>query len=225
MVIGLCTFVKHPDNDEAVLVTGGQFLILFIPSHNLHCTCVTKSKLRETAHKKEANTKHTDTVLTSHVSSFLPLWPSSVWFIERLLGAARPFSLASSGKNKHNLKINYWLTDAFHSSMYRNKQFTMFRTFCLSTYIYIEILLVPGSHLCKSQVWELLKGHPLLHKRWNPDLCSKTHTLKPYCLESQSEDTTNSKANSPDKQVIYAETAVIISKKRLFKKNNWKCCS
>lgn len=116
------------------------------------------------------------------------------------------------------------MTDAFHSSilcwMYRNKQFTMFSHFvCL----YIEILIVPGSHLCKSQVWGLLKGHPLLHKRWNPDLCSKTHTSKPYCLESQSEDTTNSKANSPDKNKSFMQKQLSLSaKKRLFKKNNWK---
>lgn len=100
------------------------------PALHLH----NQIKAQRISTQKEANTKHTDTVLTSHVSSFLPLWPSSVWFIERLLGAARPFSLASSGKNKRNLFINYWLTDAFHSSilcwMYRNNVLT----FCLSIY-------------------------------------------------------------------------------------------
>ena len=32
------TFIKNPDNDEAILVTGGELLILFIPCHYLHCT-------------------------------------------------------------------------------------------------------------------------------------------------------------------------------------------
>ncbi len=95
-VKGLCTFVKHPDNNEPILVTGGQFLMLFIPSHNLHCTCIAKWKLWELVHTN-TKTKHRQWAEICPLS-FLPLCPSSVWFIERLLGAAKPFSLASSKK-------------------------------------------------------------------------------------------------------------------------------
>lgn len=52
----LCTFVKHPDNDEPILVTGGQFLVLFIPRHNLHCTCTTNRSLNITAYKQYMQT-------------------------------------------------------------------------------------------------------------------------------------------------------------------------
>lgn len=32
------TLVEHPDDDEAVLVAGGQFLVLLVPGYDLHCT-------------------------------------------------------------------------------------------------------------------------------------------------------------------------------------------
>lgn len=34
------TFVHHPNNDKSILVTCGQLLVVFIPSHNLYCTYV-----------------------------------------------------------------------------------------------------------------------------------------------------------------------------------------
>jgi len=34
------TFVKHPHNDESGFITGRQLLVLLIPCHHLHCTCI-----------------------------------------------------------------------------------------------------------------------------------------------------------------------------------------
>lgn len=35
-LMAVSTFVEHPNNDEAILVTGGQFFILLIPSDHLY---------------------------------------------------------------------------------------------------------------------------------------------------------------------------------------------
>lgn len=37
---GIITSIKHPHNDESILITGRQLFMLFIPRDHLHCTCM-----------------------------------------------------------------------------------------------------------------------------------------------------------------------------------------
>jgi len=42
---GQTYFIQHPNNDKAILVTAGQFLVHFIPSDNLNLTTVSFQRL------------------------------------------------------------------------------------------------------------------------------------------------------------------------------------
>lgn len=93
--LAIVTFIKHPHNDEAILVTCGQFFILFVPCDHLYSTW--KYNIHKVSH---IFSRADDNVIQrlENVSYNSPLCPSKAWFIDRLLGAARPLSLASSVK-------------------------------------------------------------------------------------------------------------------------------
>ena len=40
-----CTFIKHPDDDEAVLVAGGELLVRLVPTDHLNLSIVSLQRL------------------------------------------------------------------------------------------------------------------------------------------------------------------------------------
>ena len=36
------TFIEHPDNNQTILVTSCEFLVVLIPSYDLYCPCMTQ---------------------------------------------------------------------------------------------------------------------------------------------------------------------------------------
>lgn len=105
------TFVQHPHDNEPILVAGGQLLVLLVPGDHLHraCRCLGQASgyfpKARLASLTSASLCTPDAPNSPVNTTDLPLWPSRVWFMDRLLGAARPLTLASSTDSE--AKINW----------------------------------------------------------------------------------------------------------------------